>query len=353
MVGKAKIYYVELPDEWRKERKLEWLRENQLKDVRFERITPDKKHNWINQTDNDWDTLLPLIDKNVKAGKGEEAVFKLFSYGFDTKRDDYVFSFNPESLKSKVAFFISEYNKAVVQESYKDKFSIKWSRNLEREAKRKVILEFSEKQIIPSEYRPFNKRLLYWDKRLISETFQWHNLFNSKSGTLYIAFSGISHNKPFQCLATKTPHCGDYLEKTQCLPLHRYGANGGKQDNITIWGLVQFRNHYNNQKITREDIFHYTYAVLHHPAYRVKYALNLKREFPRLPFYADFYQWAKWGKQLMDLHINYETAKPFRLVRKDADDVSTTARPKLKADKQLHIIEIDSHTVLHNVPPMA
>ncbi len=118
-----------------------------------------------------------------------------------------------------------------------------------------------------------------------------------------------------------------------------------------LLNFQQFYTPYNT--ITREDIFHYTYAVLHHPAYRVKYALNLKREFPRLPFYADFYQWAKWGKQLMDLHINYETAKPFRLARKDADDVSTPARPKLKADKQLHTIEIDSHTVLHGIPAAA
>ena len=84
-------------------------------------------------------------------------------------------------------------------------------------------------------------------------------------------------------------------------------------DNITDWGLEQFVNHYKDKKIKKEDIFHYVYAVLHNPAYRKKYELNLKREFPRIPFYKDFWQWAKWGKQLMDLHINYEDAKPYKL----------------------------------------
>ena len=77
-------------------------------------------------------------------------------------------------------------------------------------------------------------------------------------------------------------------------------------DNITDWALAQFREHYGARpdsvvprpvrSIDKQDIFYYVYAVLHHPAYREKYELNLKREFPRIPFYDDFRQWAKWGK---------------------------------------------------------
>lgn len=100
-------------------------------------------------------------------------------------------------------------------------------------------------------------------------------------------------------------------------------------------------------------MFHYTYAVLHSPAYRAKYALNLKREFPRLPFYEDFNAWAKWGKRLMDLHINYETVKPFALKREDANGDTTALRTRLEADKALNLIEIDSHTVLRGVPASA
>ena len=105
---------------------------------------------------------------------------------------------------------------------------------------------------------------------------------------------------------------------TQCLPLYRYEANGDRLDNITDWGLQQFQKHYQDDSISKEAIFYYTYAVLHYPAYRTKYELNLKREFPRLPFYDDFHKWAAWGKALMNLHIDYEAVAPFGLERRDA-----------------------------------
>ena len=124
--------------------------------------------------------------------------------------------------------------------------------------------------------------------------------------------------------------------------------------------------------ITKEDIFHYTYAVLHNPAYRKKYELNLKREFPRIPFYTDFWQWAKWGKELMVLHINYETVKPFALFIlseaknrkdqktsvKDASNASHSElqpriKVKLKADKEAGTIELDDQTQLTGIPKEA
>jgi len=114
-------------------------------------------------------------------------------------------------------------------------------------------------------------------------------------------------------------------------------------------------------QITKEDIFHYVYAVLHHPAYREKYALNLKREFPRIPFYEDFWQWATWGRQLMDLHLNYEQVKPFKLKREDKkqdlrglrDLAGLTTKPRLSAHKDSGVIEVDTITTLRGVPPEA
>jgi predicted helicase len=92
--------------------------------------------------------------------------------------------------------------------------------------------------------------------------------------------------------------------------------------------------------------------VLHHPAYRSKYALNLKREFPRIPLYENFFQWAAWGKQLMELHLNYETVQPFGLIRKEVE-VKAEAKAKLKADKERGIIILDENTELHGIPPIA
>ena len=106
------------------------------------------------------------------------------------------------------------------------------------------------------------------------------------------------------------------------------------------------------ETITKLDIFHYTYAVLHHPTYRTKYELNLKREFPRLPFYEDFHQWASWGKSLMDLHLNYETIEPYGLQRVE---LATKDNPKakLKADKTNGVIILDDNTQLIGVEAIA
>ncbi len=104
--------------------------------------------------------------------------------------------------------------------------------------------------------------------------------------------------------------------------------------------------------ITKDAIFHYVYGVLHDPIYREKYALNLRREFPHLPFYADFWQWAAWGEKLMDLHIGYETVEPWPLQRLDVPDTKSRQAglpPKamLKADKDAGLIILDSETQLN------
>lgn len=95
---------------------------------------------------------------------------------------------------------------------------------------------------------------------------------------------------------------------------------------------------------------------MHNPAYRKKYELNLKREFPRLPFYDNFQQWVSWGKQLMELHINYETVAPFDLQvidNSNIKDKNYKLKVKLKADKAQGVIAIDEHTHLLGIPESA
>jgi predicted helicase len=95
---------------------------------------------------------------------------------------------------------------------------------------------------------------------------------------------------------------------SQCFPLYTYNEDGtSRRDNITDWALEQFRTRYGDSKITKEDIFYYVYGLLHHPEYREKYADNLKRELPRIPFAAEFREFSEAGRQLADLHLNYET----------------------------------------------
>lgn len=92
--------------------------------------------------------------------------------------------------------------------------------------------------------------------------------------------------------------------------------------------------------------------MLHDPAYRKKYELNLRREFPRIPFYEDFSRWAAWGKRLMELHLNFETVEPYPLTRTDLPNVKNP-KAKLKADKAAGEMALDSRTTLRGVPPEA
>jgi predicted helicase len=89
------------------------------------------------------------------------------------------------------------------------------------------------------------------------------------------------------------------LGNTECFPFYTYDEDGSnRRENITDWALEQFRTHYKDKKITRWDIFHYTYGVLHDTEYRERYAANLKRELPRIPYAPDFHAYAAAGKRL-------------------------------------------------------
>ncbi|GCE60966.1 type ISP restriction/modification enzyme [Microcystis aeruginosa] len=336
-----------------REVKLSYLQSNKFSNVCFEHIIPDKKHNWIEQSDNDFDQLLPLIDKEVKSGKSEKAVFKLFSRGVETTRDEWVYDYLKESLINKISFFIEKYNYSV--ENQLQDFSIKWSSSLENFWKSRIKSYFDEKLIQSSLYRPYFKQFQYTEKlfnhRLTENHYEMFSL-DLKSFNKIIAFSGISSNKPFHCLSCDLLIGLDTLEKTQCLPLYYYEREGNRIDNITDWGLQQFQKHYNDKTITKLDIFHYTYAVLHYPEYRSKYELNLKREFPRLPFYDNFSQWVEWGSKLIELHINYETVAPYPLTRIDTNN-NLKPKTKLKADREKNSINLDDVTFLQDIPKIA
>ncbi|NBU85206.1 MAG: hypothetical protein EBS21_11640 [Sphingomonadaceae bacterium] len=109
--------------------------------------------------------------------------------------------------------------------------------------------------------------------------------------------------------------------------------------------------------ITKDAIFAYCYAVLHDPVYRETYALNLKREFPRIPFYPDFDQWVAWGEALLKLHIDYEKVTPANLTRVDTPAPKraeeTHPKPKLKSNAEAGNIVIDEDTQLTGVPLQA
>ncbi|WP_413467081.1 type ISP restriction/modification enzyme [Pleurocapsa sp. FMAR1] len=339
-----------------RETKISYLVNNKFRGFTFNNILPDKQNNWLNQTDNDFDTLLPLIDKNVKAGKSEQAVFQLFSSGIKTQRDEWVYDFSKDNLQDKMQFAIDVYQHTLAKLDYKNKNKIKWDRELTKYLSKQIEKKFDGNKIIKSSYRPFAKKYLYFDKHFNGMTYQWFNICDRNDPeNKYIIIPGLSSPKDFFNIASKYVIDLNCLPAgCQCISLYSYDKSGNRIDNITDWGLKQFQNYYKDEAITKLEIFHYTYAILHNPAYREKYELNLKREFPRIPFYDNFRQWVGWGRQLMDLHINYETIEPYPLKRIDIPSVSKKSpKVKLKADRDKGIITLDADTSLHSIPSEA
>jgi predicted helicase len=371
-LGDCKIHYISMEDEWRKAEKLDWLSNNMLENISFEAIMPNPKNNWINLADNDFDELLPLIDKSVKAGKTEKAVLRLFSSGVKSQRDEWVYDLSEKHLESKMRFFVDVYQKSLADLNTIDSNQIKWDRELAKYLARKIEKTFDSNQIIEATYRPFFKQFFYFDRHFNGMTYQWFDIYGA-TGQKVIVIPGLASPKDFHAFAIdKIIDLNSLPAGCQCLPLFSLQESKETMNNITDWGLQQFTGHYQDESIGKEDIFHYVYAVLHNPAYRKKYELNLKRDFPRIPFYKDFWQWAAWGRELMDLHIGYETVEPYPLrehkheVKAEAKrqkeffsvvkepepmyGVKPKVKTKLKADKQAGIIEIDELTFLSGVP---
>ncbi len=135
------------------------------------------------------------------------------------------------------------------------------------------------------------------------------------------------------------------------MPLYRYTPEGERVSNITEWGLRQFREHYEEDDITAEDIFAYTYAVLHDPKYRNAYEVDLKQEFPRLPLHHDFHEWTRLGRELLDLHIGFESASLYDL--DESTWMHPAGKPVLRADKDRGTIVLDRQTTLTGIPDSA
>jgi predicted helicase len=243
---------------------------------------------------------------------------------------------------------------------------IKWTSELEAHLDRGTAVDFDSSNVRRSWYRPYVKLPTYFARIATHRTYRQEKIFpigvpaNNKA----IGFSGLSSSKPFQTLVVDDVPSFDLLEKTQFLPRIAVDANGEWADNITDWSLKQFKDHYTAGKgrparpITKDAIFHYVYAVLHDPVYREKYAQNLKREFPRIPFYADFWIWADWGERLMALHLGYEAVDPWPLDRVDVPDekarkAGQSPKALLKADKDAGRILLDTETTLSGVPSAA
>lgn len=329
---KAKIYYARTDDSWRKEQKYDFLNEKRyVANVQWKEIIPDKDHTWLTEgLRSDFETFMPMATPKVKAGGPKSfSIFNTVSPGVNTARDALVYHFDRQSLEKSAQQFGDYYNSEVYRYIQKDKPQdidsfvnydhIKWSRNLKRHLKNADTFSFDTQRIRASLYRPFTKLNLYYGDIIVDEPGIHERLFPFHSADEnQVICVNLSGEKPFCCLMSNViPNfvmCGGFGAATACFPLFTYSEHGtSRHDNITDWALTQFEERYTDNHISKLDIFNYVYAVLHHPQYRQDYAANLKRKLPRIPLASDFWTFAKAGKELANLHVNYEAQPEYKL----------------------------------------
>lgn len=205
--GQCRIFYARRPEMDTKEDKLEFLNNAQLSSLEMEQVRPDATANWINQTDNDFGTLIASADKKAKLSKKpapKGSVFRLFSLGVVTARDDWVYDFEKKSLEKKVKALIGTYNADMKKWSAlkkRDKriedldASIKWSRAVKNDLQNGLEYKFGRQHIIQATYRPFVKSYLYFEKHLNEMQYQLGSIFANEPNPTITFLSVDSSNK--------------------------------------------------------------------------------------------------------------------------------------------------------------
>ncbi len=362
------VFYNAVDDYLTSAGKIEYIKGKPITAFAFREITPDADANWLNHSTSNFQSLLSLANKETKFTKfvsQERAVFKRYSMGVVTNRDDWTYDFDAKRLSTKVRAIIRAYEDSRTEHGGKEFDAtalgthIKWTRDLKRQLLLNKRNSFQREKIRQTFFRPFVSKALYFDRSLNEMQYQLPEIFPKGSIGENKAICFCVNGRFFYALATDRVVDLHFTGDTQCLSLYRYTSKGRRISNITKWGLRQINDHYREawgdysteaypNGIGPEDVFAYTYAVLHDPVYRHDYEVDLKQEFPRLPLYKDFNAWARMGKELLDLHIGFESADPFPLER--IDTAKEVKRTILRADKVGGRIVLDDITTLTGVP---
>ena len=365
--GGCSIHYARREDAELAVDKLTYLREVKLDGIAFESISPDGHHDWLNQSNSDFESLVHLADRKNKQAKPNEigwTVFRLVTPAIKSNRDEWVYDFGYENLKTKIFFFSQTYKGFIDSQDHSFDPVIKWSNSLQDRFQRGEAFVYDGDNLVKSLWRPYVTKWFcaesFMNDRL---TRNHYEMFGPDLRQPNQVVNFCTNGKDFYVLAADQPSDFHFTGDTQCLPLYRYTDDGRRVSNITQWGIRLINDHYRKEwgkdfekvagkdGITAEQIFPYTYAVLHDPVYRHDYEVDLRRGFPRLPLYHDFDVWARMGQELLDLHIGFESAEPFPLKREETG--KEPGKPKLRADKERGVIVLDDATRLTGVPPDA
>jgi predicted helicase len=367
------LFYHRVPERWTRNQKLAWLADRKdIGNVELRQLPP---YTWLElETAEEFDVLIPLGTKDAKKmdDLNAHAIFKSYTVGVLTARDEVAYDFNRDALVTRMEQFVEGYNAEVdrykrTKEKQKKKIDIdkfvredlKWTHNLKQSLKVERYASTEDSSYRRSLYRPFCKKWLFFDRMLNERVYLTPSLFPTEETELEnLVLCCTTHTQmPFTCMATNClPNEAVGGRNGKCFGLYEYSGDGSQRaDNITDWALGEFRDHYNDKGISKRDIFDYVYAMLHHPKYRDRFAENLQKEIPRLPMAKDFRRCADIGHRLIDMHVGYEQAERFELewLENPDEPLSYRVTGRMRLDEETGSIEVNSSLTLAGIPETA
>ena len=351
--GKAKIYYHDIGDYLSREEKLRIIRN--MGDIsnpmmQWVAITPNEHGDWLNKRSEQFKLYTPL-EPEKKFAKGQRSFFETYAIGIATNRDMWVYNSSRQNLEKNMRSMIDFYN--LQREAYNeaakenlnlsvesfidtDDTKISWTRSLRNYVRRNILIQYDIEKLSIGLYRPFQKQNIYFTNEVIESIGLSPKLFPTpEHKNLVICVSGIGASKDFSALITDCIPDLQLQFNGQCFPLYWYDNSDAdvvdlfnqgernkmdryvRRDGVTDWILATARKQY-GYNVAKEDIFYYVYGLLHSPEYRSTFAADLKKSLPRLPLVEqadDFWAFSRAGRELANLHLNYETIEPYRQCR--------------------------------------
>ena len=379
----CRILYRDIGDYLSREEKLDRLREwrsiSSIDD--WQMIQPDRHNDWVGQRDEAFETFYAVGSKEAKAGKIDNAIFGLFSNGYKTSRDAYTYNFSQTICASNAHKMIQNYSDALREwsesrttsdsqslDSIVEKHSshVRWDRELKNSLRRKKEVTWNSSRIWTTQYRPFVKQHCYVEYILVNNKYQQDSIFPTKNTeNLAICVPGVGSTKPFSALMVDCMPDLHFVAFGQCFPRYRFVRKQAlslleetsvleRVDNISDTALAAFRTHYQDPTISKDAIFAYVYGVLHAPDFRARFAHDLAKSLPHIPFAPDFQAFAQAGVALATLHLNYETGPQYPLTPEvTGTGPLFTPRAMRLAGENSSVLVVNDHLRLAGIPPEA
>ena len=349
----------------------------------WQTITPNRHHDWIGQRDEAFQKLTPIGSKEAKSGRADGEVFGLFSNGYKTGRDAYVYNFSRDACAENARRMVDDYLGALREMEENDNpeatvdditrhhsSNLRWDNKLKHRVQRRAIAGFLRTHVREVAYRPFVKQYLYADRTFSQRPGMTGVLFpEPDTENRAICVTGTGSTKPFSALVVDAMPDIQLMFNGQCFPRYRYerrdeeqgelldDAHGPKRiDNIPDSALAAFRAHYADDAITKDAIFDYVYGALHASDFRERFANDLAKQLPRVAMADDFHAFAEAGRALAVLHLGYETCDEYPLTT-DAKIESPAAehyrigpRKMRYADDDRAVLIVNDHIRLSGIP---